>query len=169
MNIKINQLIKSFQDVQSGKNWIGTNFDQKLAPLNDKAFFYKIDEKHSVAQIIAHLTTWRKETLIKIVSGEGTITDDHESNWIKNNMLIQRGKSDILKEFDSSLKELIELLKSKEDHFLDESYFDTDFNGSYPYSFVLYGMLHHDLYHLGQIALLTKLLPIVPEDDPYKS
>ena len=44
------------------------------------------------------------------------------------------------------------------DSFLNDTYFDTDFNDYYPYRFVMKGMLEHDLYHLGQIGLLKNLM-----------
>jgi hypothetical protein len=50
------------------------------------------------------------------------------------------------------------LLQSKDDQFLDEHYYDIDFKGTYPYSFAIEGMLHHDIYHLGQMGLVIKLI-----------
>jgi hypothetical protein len=50
------------------------------------------------------------------------------------------------------------LLRTKVDDFLLEKYYDTDFKGYYPYKFVVHGMLHHDVYHLGQLGLIIKFL-----------
>ena len=61
-------------------------------------------------------------------------------------------------EYDRTLSELIELLKTKDDEFLDELYYDTDFKDYYQYRFVINGMLHHDLYHLGQLGIIIKFL-----------
>jgi len=43
-------------------------------------------------------------------------------------------------------------------NFLTEEYYDTDFKGNYQYLFVIEGMIHHDIYHLGQIGIVIKLL-----------
>ncbi|WP_255420549.1 hypothetical protein [Aquimarina sp. AD10] len=41
---------------------------------------------------------------------------------------------------------------------MKKEYYDTDFKGNYEYSFLLNGMLHHDIYHLGQLGLIIKYL-----------
>jgi len=157
MRVLIDDLIAQLIQVQHGKNWIGVNFQERLKSVTEEQFYNQIGEMHSIAEIISHLTTWRKETYIKITTGKGTITDAHPSNWQSLEGLKSIGKHQVLRNFDKSLSILIGQLKNKQDTFLDESYFDTDFNGYYPYSFVMKGMLHHDLYHLGQIGLIMKL------------
>ena len=118
---------------------------------------------HSVAEIISHLTTWRKETHIKIKTGKGSITDSHPSNWQSNDVLKRMGKGQLVMQYRKSLLPIIELLRTKNDTFLQETYFDTDFKDYYSYQFVIKGMLHHDVYHLGQIGLLKNLMhKIIP-------
>ena len=64
----------------------------------------------------------------------------------------------ILNDFNTTSTKLITLLKQKDESFLDEIYYDTDYNGRYKYLFVIEGMLQHDLYHLGQLGIIIKLL-----------
>lgn len=158
MNLLIKDLLSQLVDIQKGKNWIGTNFDQQLNSLTEDQFFFKTDDLHSVAEIISHLTTWRIETLIKIKTGKGTITDKHPSNWQSNDVLKSLGRNQLLANYRNSLIPIIEILKTKNDLFLNDTYFDTDFKDYYPYRFVIKGMLDHDLYHLGQIGLLKNLM-----------
>jgi len=158
MRILIDDLIAELLQIQRGKNWIGVNFQQKLKSLSEEEFYHQENGMHSIAEIISHLITWRKETIIKINTGKGTITDDHPSNWQSNEGLKSIGKHQLLRKYEESLVQLVEPLRRKNDSFLDETYFDTDFKGYYPYSFVLKGMIHHDLYHLGQIGLIIKLM-----------
>jgi uncharacterized damage-inducible protein DinB len=113
---------------------------------------------HSVAEILSHLTTWRNETLLKIETGKGSITDADPSNWKDPEMLKSSGRTGILEAYDSSLSGILEHLKDKNDDFLESTYFDTDFNGTYTYAWLLQGMLHHDIYHLGQIGYISKFL-----------
>ena len=113
---------------------------------------------HSIAEIISHLTLRRKETLLKIKTGTGSKTDDCPENWLSNTQLEPLGWQHILTEYHQSLHEIIAILKTKQDAFLEETYYDTDFKGYYPYHFVINGMLHHDLYHLGQLGIIIKYL-----------
>ena len=79
-------------------------------------------------------------------------------NWLPNEALKTKGWAQIKKEYDNTLNELIALLQDKDDAFLSKIYYDTDFKGDYPYSFLINGMLHHDVYHLGQLGMIIKLL-----------
>lgn len=159
MNVLINNSIKQLKDIQNGKIWIGENFNKKLKNLTSETVFISpVGNLHSIAEIISHLTIWRQETILKIKTGKGNITDDLEDNWFGIEKLQKIGWNQIVTNYNDSLTELIQLLKTKNDTFLDEIYFDTDYKGEYPYSFVINGILHHDIYHLGQIGIILKLL-----------
>lgn len=159
MNHLIQNIIEQLLEIQNGKLWMGSNYTRKLSKIDEQnAFIRPIENLHSVAEIISHLTLWRKETILKVKTGTGSKTDDCEENWLSNDKLKTKGWQKIKLEYDNSLTELIALLREKEDTFLNEIYYDTDFKGDYPYSFVLKGMLHHDVYHLGQIGIIVKYL-----------
>lgn len=159
MKTNINSLIFQLKETKSGKPWIGSSFDRKLSILNNEDFFRRpLPKLHSVAELISHLTIWRKETVLKIITGEGSITDKDPSNWQDLENLKIVGRKKLMEDFDQSLDKIIELLQDKNDDFLNQPYYDTDFKDTYPYSFVLCGMLHHDLYHLGQIGIIVKFL-----------
>lgn len=163
MRYLIENIIQQYQDVQNSKLWIGSTFTSKLNQVDESLVFTRpIEGLHSIAEIISHLTLWRKETILKIQTGQGSKTDDCEENWLSNDKLKPLGWQHLKSEYDKSLTELIDLLKSKDDKFLNQLYYDTDFKGDYPYSFVLYGMLHHDLYHLGQLGIIIKYLKEKP-------
>lgn len=159
MRYLIENIIKQYQEVQNGKLWIGSTFASKLNQVDKNMVFIRpIAGLHSIAEIISHLTLWRKETILKIQTGKGSKTDDCEENWLTNDKLKLMGWQYIKSEYDKTLTELIDLLKSKNDEFLDKEYYDTDFKGNYKYSFVINGMLHHDIYHLGQLGIIIKYL-----------
>lgn len=159
MNTIIKHIIQQYQEIQQGKPWIGSTYTSKLNRVDENDFFIRpFEDLHSIAEIISHLTLWRKETILKIQTGKGSKTDDCEENWLSNDKLKSLGWQYIKSEYDNTLSDLIDLLQSKDDTFLDENYYDTDFKGDYPYSFIINGMLHHDLYHLGQIGIIIKYL-----------
>ena len=156
------QLITAFIDqmeqIHQGDGWIGVNFKKKTNSLSETHFFEQTSGMHSIAEIISHLTTWRLETILKIKTGKGSVTDDDPSNWKNNQVLKKMGKKEILLQYNDSLFKLIGSLKQKNDAFLNDFYYDTDFKDEYQFMFLIQGMLHHDIYHLGQIALLIKCL-----------
>ncbi len=159
MNPFINHIIEELENIQHGRPWIGSTYERKLKTVTpDLVFKRPIEEMHSIAEIISHLTLWRKEAILKMKTGTGSKTDDCEENWLPNNMLKEKGWVHIKSEYDHTLTELIALLRQEDDSFLTKEYYDTDFKGNYPYKFLLNGMLQHDVYHLGQLGLIIKYL-----------
>ena len=155
----VENIILQIETIHYGNAWIGVSYKKKLQLLTEYEFFYQFNGNHSIAEIISHVTTWREETILKIKSGAGSITDADPSNWKNISNLKKTGMKGILSSHDKSITALLNLLKDKNDDFLAESYYDNDFKDYYPYKFVIEGMLHHDIYHLGQIGLIMKLLP----------
>ena len=159
MNTLVNNLIEQLFEIQKGKVWIGRSYKNILNEIDEhSAFIRPLEDLHSVAEIISHLTLWRNEAILKIRTGKGSKTDDCEENWLTNERLKVKGWAKIKAEYDQSLSELTSLLKKKDDSFLNEEYYDTDFKGTYTYLFLMNGMLHHDIYHLGQLGIINKYL-----------
>ncbi len=161
MNTLINHIIEQLIEIQNGKIWIGSSYESKLKDIDDHLVFIRpAQDLHSIAEIISHLTLWRNEAILKIKTGKGSKTDDCEENWLSNEKLKPKGWAEIKSEYDHTLSELIALLNEKNDSFLEKEYYDTDFKGNFKYSFLLNGMLHHDIYHLGQLGIVIKYLKL---------
>ena len=159
MNLLIQHIIQQLEDIQEGKLWIGSNYKSKLNQVQEQDFFKRpIEDLHSVAEILSHLTLWREEAVLKINTGKGSKTDACEENWLPNDQLKLKGVETIKSDYNNSLKEIIRLLQQKDDSFLQQEYYDTDFKGNYTYQWLLNGMIQHDIYHLGQLGIIIKFL-----------
>lgn len=159
MNKQINSISRQLREVHYGVIWAGSSYSKKLSAITENQVFIRpLPSFHSIAEILAHIISWRKDAIIKLKTGKGELTDAHPEVWRSNEELKAIGWEKIREEDNSTLEELLELLSEKDDSFLDDLYYDPEFAGNYPYSFVLEGMLHHDIYHLGQIGLVIKLL-----------
>nr|WKN35706.1 DinB family protein [Tunicatimonas sp. TK19036] len=158
-NLIIDHIVEQLREVHHGKLWMGDTFAKKLGSITaEEAFIRPGNALHSVAELIAHLTAWRKDAILKIKTGKGQLTDDSEENWPNVESLKKIGWEQLLHSHQESLDELIALLQTKDDTFLQTPYQDQDFNGQFDYSFVINGMLHHDLYHLGQMGIVIKMI-----------
>lgn len=165
MNNVIRHLIEQLQDIQHGKNWIGSSFDSKLIDVPEAQVFVRpLPQLHSIAETISHLTMWRQEAALKIRTGAGSKTDQDPENWLTNDDLTPKGWNSIKTAYDQSLADLISLIQDKDDSFLEQEYYDPDFKGNYSYRFLLEGMLHHDIYHLGQLGITIKYLKLSYRD-----
>lgn len=155
----INHIIEQLREVQNGRLWMGDTFKKKLDSITEQeAFIRPLPTMHSVAELIAHLTSWKKDACLKIRNGTGQLKDTDNDNWPDLGWLKQRGWENLRNDYEECNADLVQLLKEKDDTFLQEQYEDQDFKGTFNYSFAVDGILHHDIYHLGQIGIVIKLL-----------
>ena len=54
----------------------------------------------------------------------------------------------------TSTGDLINLIAGKDDSYLQTKFQDTDYN----FLYLMEGIIHHDIYHLGQIGITLKLM-----------
>ncbi|XOV93953.1 MAG: DinB family protein [Bacteroidota bacterium] len=155
----INYIIQLILEIQKGRLWMGDNFERKINSISEEEAFTKPSlTMHSVAELLAHLTAWSNDTILKIRKGTGVLEDNNEQNWPDINYLKKLGWDTIIQDYYESLSQVIDLLKDKDDSFLKEKYYDQDFKGEFDYSFAIDGLLHHNIYHLGQMGIIIKLV-----------
>ncbi len=151
--------IKELKMMEDGKLWIDENFDKKLKEINEKtAFISPLPGYNSVAQVVAHLTAWRKSVLSILNGGKRTLTMKDPENWPANELLKEKGWEQLKKELYSSQQDLVHLLDTKDDSFLSQSAKGTHET----YDYYIRGLIHHDMYHLGQIGLIVKMVKSMP-------
>lgn len=157
-NILCQSLARQIEEVYRQLPWLDESFDKKFKALNDdNVFIQPAQGFNSIAQILSHLTEWRKELLDRLNgSSEPKLNIDSPNNWIDNESLKKKGWETLRKESDDSQEALLTLLRSKSDDFLGQTFQYREKARSY-LSYVE-GLLHHDLYHLGQIGLTLKMI-----------
>ena len=155
MTTRIQSYIEQFSQIFGGDPWLNESFGKKLNDLSDKEVFTQSPgNNHSVADVVSHVTVWRDEIIrrLKYNSSERLLTEESTDNWKKPEVLRQAGWQKLYADFIESQQQLMKLLEDTNDTFLDEQLGETEFKKEY---FVA-GILHHDLYHLGQTGLILK-------------
>jgi uncharacterized damage-inducible protein DinB len=143
---------KLFRDHYDGDPWIEINIRGTLEGLSAKGASQKVGSLNTIWQIVNHAINWR-ETLLKRIQGENapapennfieTITDVSEEAW-----------SQTLKRLQSSQDHLLSYLSAEKEINLDEK----PREGPYSRYELIEGILQHDVYHLGQIVLIKKMI-----------
>jgi uncharacterized damage-inducible protein DinB len=157
MKSRIGSYIEQLNEIFNGETWLEESFSKKLNNLSDEQVFTPAPGlNHCVAEVVSHITEWRKELIRKLShdSSERFLTIESKNNWIPLKQLKQTGWCQIYANLEKSQLQINNLLQHKDDNFLDEPLGQTKFNKEY---FVA-GLLHHDLYHLGQIGLILKFV-----------
>lgn len=151
----INNTIGQLKDIQSGLTWYDDNFDKKLEPITDeKAFERPIPQVHSVAELVSHIWVWGNDTIKKLNGQKSNLTIESPENWKGNEELKKIGWKKLKSDLKKSQRELTDFLADKTDDYLENNKYD----GKYSLKYMVEGIIHHDLYHLGQIGTTIKLL-----------
>lgn len=147
--------VKHQLDIISEEPWFGDGFRSKIDQLsNAEAFSKPLPSIHSVAELISHCTEWKKEGINQLKGNLPVLGMESADNWKTNEALKKAGWEKIRKDFYATVKELVSILETKNDDFLEELTADK----RYTNRFLLEGLLDHDVYHLGQIAITIKLI-----------
>jgi len=130
----------------------GSGVEESLEPLSE-ADFHRILGHRSIAQLIGHIVAWRRNTALRLRAlPRPKIELNSPEDWpdysgkLKAEMLAELAETK-----DGMLTALSEFNYDKLDEKLHPDYY-------YTYRHAIDGAVQHDIYHLGQINLLTALL-----------
>jgi uncharacterized damage-inducible protein DinB len=155
MQNTIHNLTRQLSEFNDGEPWIDETFSKKLTGLTEEQAFTRPSPAiHSVAEIVSHLLEWRISVLSILKGGARTVTMDSPSNWKTNDMLRQEGWNVLKEKFYKSQQDIISFLDQQQDDYL----LKVDGKENHSYLYYTEGLIHHDMYHLGQIGLVIKML-----------
>lgn len=140
---------------ESEEAWHGNSVVSTLSDVSWEMACEKLTPNtHSIAEIVYHMTTWRI-FVVKRLQGDAVYEVTRARDW-KSFVHFDEFEWEALQmELSLSQEELIAELENREDdEFLDEIVPTRQ----YDYYTMLHGILQHDLYHVGQIALLKNAI-----------
>lgn len=152
---KISSYIRQFEQLYSGGSWQDESFEAKLQDItNETAFTQPLPGVHSIAEIIWHSLYWRT-VLIKIMEGNDRYKDEtaEKYNFLPVETLKQQGWNHLWNEWKKSQEQIIQYLSEKTDRYLEEKG-----PGKTDREYIVEGIVQHDIYHLGQIGLIKKIM-----------
>jgi uncharacterized damage-inducible protein DinB len=155
MNQEIQSIISSINEVIEGSPWFGRSALSILVGADTKLVYLKPNEaSHSMIELLYHMNTWANFTLDRI--DNKSINDPkafEELDWRKMDPVLHQWDQG-LAEFRNTHLYIIEALSAKNDAFLEKI---VDYR-KYNFRYLLNGLIQHDIYHLGQLAYVEKLL-----------
>ena len=155
MNKETQSIARNLQNILNGEPWFGRPVFAILNEI-DPAIVYKKPNanSHSIAELLYHMITWAEFCLRQVEKADKKLIEEIQSrDWRNIDPSVHTWKKG-LEELKTIHEQIIGLLESKEDEWLKEKVHSRNFN----YRFMLNGLIQHDIYHLGQIAYVKKLL-----------
>ncbi len=148
----IQQLINQLKSVYEDDARYGPNIMQVLGTLPKEQRLNQLEGSHSIAELLQHIIAWRRFA-IKKLNGEEEYEVADSDNFPETETIDDPTWQHWLDELSETQKHLINLLEGAEDELLEEQVPGKKYN----FDALLHGVIHHDIYHLGQIVLLMKM------------
>jgi uncharacterized damage-inducible protein DinB len=154
-NVRIQSYIRQLKQLFDGGSWNDESFLVKLNVIDEeKAFRQPGTGRHCIAEILWHCIYWRT-VLIERIQGDNDFREKTygTQNFLPLYSLQQKGWKKLLADFKQSQELLIGLLNTRDDNFLE-----TKFQDGTNFDYLVEGVIHHDIYHLGQIGFVISIL-----------
>jgi len=155
MNKEIQYIAKQLQTLYDGEPWFGRAMKKILAEIDPAMALQKPNEQHSILELLYHIINWREFTISRLQAGNDKPVqyfDEHDWKQLDHSDASLWNKG--LQLLEDSQQLLLTLLANLPEDILSNQVADREYN----YRFLLNGIIQHDIYHLGQIAYVKKLL-----------
>jgi uncharacterized damage-inducible protein DinB len=153
-------LTGQFARISSGDPWYGPSISAVLSGVTAAQAASRVTpEAHSIWELVLHMTAWVREVRRRLAEGdwgmpaEGdwpAVPEVNEANW-------QRSVAALAGAHDDLRAALAVFPDDRLDTPLGGSR-DPAMGSGQTYAEMLYGLLQHDAYHLGQVSLLKRSL-----------
>ncbi len=142
-----------YQSIYNGNPWLEVTLSHTLENVTAEQAYRKINPNlNTIWEIVNHLIQWRRNILQRM-QGETIVTPDH-------NYFVP-----VLDPSEAAWAQSLQTLaKSQEawnaffEDFNDEDLAKIYANNGHTYYEHIHGIIQHDVYHLGQIVILKKML-----------
>ncbi|MBW1654754.1 DinB family protein [Flavobacterium quisquiliarum] len=142
-----------YQSIYNGNPWLEVNLANTLKNVTAEQAYKKANPNlNTIWEIVNHLIQWRRNILERM-QGEVIVTPDHnyfvpvldpsEAAWAQSLQTLAKSQESWSTFFES---------------FNDEDLAKIYVNNGHTYYEHIHGIIQHDVYHLGQIVILKKLL-----------
>ncbi|MEO1450731.1 MAG: DinB family protein [Bacteroidota bacterium] len=149
-------MAKSFRALQTGPAWHGPSLEDLLKDISaEEAAAHPYEGQHSIWELVLHLTAWRQFATHRLQGKHDyEVPINSELDWPPVSDLSPAAWANARDELKLRGEQLVAALLSSPVDILEQDVFGK----SYPYYVLVLGLLQHDAYHEGQIAMLKRAL-----------
>jgi uncharacterized damage-inducible protein DinB len=155
MNHEMLSITEQLKDAYSGDPWFGRSVNAILSEIDETTVFEKPNGQHSILELLWHMITWKEFVLSRLRhKNEQTLAHFEKLDWRELDHSDKKLWKEGLRQFAQLQIELVDIIKEKKDDLLSQKVGERN----YDFRKLLHGIIEHDIYHLGQIAYIKKLL-----------
>ena len=158
MRAEIARIIDELEREHAGDPWHGSPLRQILEGVDHRQAAHRpLPGAHSIWELVLHMISWKNEVRRRI---EGAPSGEPlEGDWPKAPNVTAEAWRDTLAALEASHRSLVSSVSSlPEDRLFQPTNDprDRETGAGVDHYVLLHGIVQHDVYHAGQIALLKK-------------
>jgi uncharacterized damage-inducible protein DinB len=157
---ELSGLVDLFTRVHGADPWHGPSMLDTLRGVTaQQAAAHPVPGAHSIWELVLHVTAWRREVIRRIAGA--TAGEPLEGDWPAVPEPSEENWRAALDELQRSHEDVLIAVRSMPRAQLDEPVKDArnpPLGTGLSFYTTLHGLVHHDVYHGGQISLLKKAL-----------
>ena len=154
MNNELKMYAAQLNENFAGEPWFGRNIQVNLKEINEDIASQKPNGQHSMLELLYHMINWRLFTINRLEKSSATVKSFEENDWQvldhQDKSLWQKG----IEQLNDTQQRLLNLINTMKDEDLQSPVHERDYENRT----LINGIIQHDIYHLGQIAYIKKML-----------
>ena len=154
MNNELKMYAAQLNENFSGEPWFGRNIQAILKEINEEIASQKPYGQHSILELLYHMINWRLFTINRLEKSTAMVKSFEENDWQvldhQDKSLWQKG----IEQLNDTQQRLLNLINTMKDEDLQTPVHERDYENRT----LINGIIQHDIYHLGQIAYIKKML-----------
>ena len=154
MNNELKMYAAQLNENFSGEPWFGRNIQAILKEINEDIVSQKPSGQHSILELLYHMINWRLFTINRLEKSTAMVKSFEENDWQvldhQDKSLWQKG----IDQLNDTQQRLLNLINTMKDEDLQTPVHERDYENRT----LINGIIQHDIYHLGQIAYIKKML-----------
>lgn len=155
------QIAKHFSEVHFGGNWASSNLKDNLAGLSWQQATTAIYNCNTIATLVYHVNYY-VSAMLQVLQG-GPLTASDKYSFDCPSIQSQQDWEKLQEKALADAKKFATLIEQLPEHTIWENFADEKYGNYYRN---IHGIIEHTHYHLGQIALLKKILLQAGENLP---
>lgn len=149
---EMERIVDQLQRAFDGRAWHGPSVMALLSDVDaDQAAARPLKDRHTIWELVLHINAWRGK-VGRVLGGEEMESLSKEEDWPPVDDKGVEAWAGAVEELKRVHDGLLEAVSGFSESRLDE----TVPGASYSFYNMLHGLVQHDLYHAGQIAILKK-------------
>jgi uncharacterized damage-inducible protein DinB len=152
---EVERILDQLKRAYEGEAWHGPSVREVLAGITaEQAHARPLQNAHSIWELVHHIAVWENVGRRRLTGDRAAIDISSPEDWPPADDTTEAAWEQAKVALDRGHRGLVEAIANVPDSRLDEPIFE----GMSTVYVTLHGVIQHDLYHAGQIAMLKKAL-----------